>query len=103
MSRLNMRPSLQTIDPTWHATSRIAHGVVSFGRLQFQVIAIYAMTGQTIEAKQFNNELLKQSILASQHLPLPCLMIGDFNGDPTLWDAFRPLHAVGYEDLATMH
>ena len=51
----------------------------------------------------FNSDLLQAAINASDMLPLPCIILGDFNGDPFSWNSGKPLKQQGFWDLRALH
>ena len=92
-----------TMPTQWQQTSRILHTVVDLGPLQMQVVVIYGLTSCTSGSQQFNSDLVHCALDATTHLPLPAMVVGDFNGDPFSWDVSSRLQQMGYHDLLSLH
>eukprot|EP00438_Fugacium_kawagutii_P016830 Skav203789 [mRNA] locus=scaffold206:504480:509752:+ [translate_table: standard] len=101
MSTCHIRHALQTVAPVWFNTGRILHTVVGYGDFHFQVVTLYAMTGTTAEAAQFNRDLFQEAWRACQFLPLPCIVLGDFN-KWTLTEE-SAFHMSGFQELQSCY
>ena len=98
-----LREAIGTISPDWQATSRILHCVLSLGPLQIQLVAIYGVTSSHKDSSEYNSNLLKEAWQASRHLPLPTIILGDFNCEPTTLRSWEHLEAEGFQDLQKIH
>lgn len=93
------RHAQSTIPPVWQATSRILHAIITIGTLHLQMVVIYALPSSHQGSNQFNNDLLTQAIQIVDAMPLPAILLGDFNGDPSNWDQGLLLQTRGFTDL----
>ena len=103
MTNHRIRHAQGTITPEWEATSRILHVVITLGKLDVQMIILYALPTTQNGSTTFNSDLLAAAIQASTMLPLPCIILGDFNGDPFGWQSGSQLKHQGYWDLRAIH
>ena len=92
-----------TLPTQWQQTSRILHTIVDLGAIHCQMIVIYGLTSCTPGSHQFNSDLIQCALDATTHLPLPAMVLGDFNGDPFAWDVGSRLQQMGYHDLTRIH
>lgn len=86
MTNRSSRIAYDTIDNQINATSRILHVIVRVQNITFQVVVLYALPACSPGAKQFNGELLASAVHATRQSTLPAIIMGDYNGDPFLWD-----------------
>ena len=103
MSSHRMRLAHGTLTSAWEATSRIMHVIVTLGSMDLQLIILYALPSTQPGSSTFNNDLLEAAFRASEMLPLPTIILGDFNGDPFKWNAGNHLKQQGYRDLRAIH
>lgn len=97
-----MRHARSTIDPDWIASCRLLHIVQTAESMHFQVAVVYALSSGVPEAADYNNKLLHQAWMALQHLPLPKMILSDFNGQLT-WPTAAPLVDAGYVALDQLY
>ena len=98
-----VRNAVHTLSKDLELTTRIAHHVLSLPGMQMQVVTIYGQTASHPDAKEFNNMLLQAAIEATEGLPLPTLIAGDFNCDVTQLPSYDALRFKGFADLRTLH
>ena len=103
MTNHRIRHAQGTLTPEWEATSRILHVVLTLGKLDIQMLIIYALPTTQNGSTTFNSDLLGAAIQASNMLPLPCIILGDFNGDPYSWQSGSNLKQQGFWDLRAIH
>ena len=99
MTKLRARFTQGTVPQTWQATSRLLHTIVSIGSLHVQFVIVYALPSSHLGSNQFNNDLLVQAAQAMDELPIPAILLGDFNGDPAQWEQGHLFQARGFTDL----
>lgn len=102
-SRPYFRPAWKTIEHEWYASSRLARGVMNHRGIMLQIIVIYAQPACVPNAAEYNDGLLQEAYKASQHLPLPTIIAGDFNGEPLSWPTGTFLQSQGFTSLAWHH
>ena len=104
LSTFPARTALDTSPTKWQQTSRILHTVIAIGHLQIQVVVIYAYTpGGHPNAHAFNSEMIHAALDAITYMPLPAMILGDFNGNPFQWGVGDRLRSLGYHDLPFLH
>ena len=104
LSAFPIRAAKETIPAAWHQTGRIVHAVVAIGRQEFQVVVVYAYTpGGHSNATTLNSQLVHTALDAITYMPLPAIILGDFNGIPFQWEVGARLRAQGFQDLTRLH
>lgn len=71
--------------------------------MQIQLIAIYAYTSSHPDATTYNSSLLHAALDASTYVPLPTIILCDFNGNPFRWDTKHRLNSLGFSDLPAQY
>lgn len=71
--------------------------------MDIQLLIVYALPATQNGTSSFNSDLLAAAIQASSLLPLPCIILGDFNGDPFKWNSGNSLKQQGFWDLRALH
>eukprot|EP00438_Fugacium_kawagutii_P012153 Skav200039 [mRNA] locus=scaffold337:128586:133469:+ [translate_table: standard] len=103
LSSVPLRAALATLPSSWDATTRIVHSVLTLGPIQVQMIVVYCLPANRTGAAQFNSDLIQVALDAMAQLPIPGLIMGDFNGDPMLWPCGERLRQLGFLSLATKY
>lgn len=103
LTQQKARQAQGTLPHSWIATSRLLHTVVSVGSIHIQMMIVYALPSSHSGSNQFNNDLLEQAMRAIDHLPIPAIVLGDFNGNPEQWEQGHLLRERGFTDLKHHH
>eukprot|EP00438_Fugacium_kawagutii_P030649 Skav221855 [mRNA] locus=scaffold1175:104647:110856:+ [translate_table: standard] len=99
LTTLPMRKAIDTIPHHWAATTRIVHSVVNVGKIQIQFVAVYCLPSNRSGAAQFNSDLIHVALDAMMQLPIPSVLLGDFNGNPLEWQCGERLRQLGFLSL----
>ena len=83
------------------ASSRILHCLVDFEGFELQIVVLYGYAAAGLVAA--NRSLMQLAIKAAQALPLPFLILGDFNAKPWKLGMNDELHSLQATDLTAMH
>lgn len=102
ISTIPFRPARLPLPSTWTANPRIVHSVVTFGQSHIQVIVLYCKPLSHAEAIDFNNQLMRLAYDQSQHLPLPLIIMGDFNMPVVDFEVWPELAAKGFDHLCSI-
>eukprot|EP00438_Fugacium_kawagutii_P036292 Skav217413 [mRNA] locus=scaffold2674:357934:368154:+ [translate_table: standard] len=102
-SNLPHRAAIATLAPEWEATTRVTHSVLSVNQVQLQLLVIYGLPMNRPGATKFNSELIHAALDAAAQLPIPTVLLGDFNGNPMLWDCGERLKQQGFLGIDTKH
>ncbi len=102
ISTIPFRPARLPLPSTWTANPRIVHSVVTFGQSHFQLIVLYCKPLSNAEAIDFNNQLMRLAYDQSQHLPLPLIIMGDFNMPVVDFEVWPELADKGFDHLCSI-
>lgn len=92
-----------TIMSDWTSSVRLLHAVVRLGSLWIQVVVIYGFASDNHHAHSQTNALFQQAIQMTEQLPLPSMILGDYNLDVHLLEKFPLLHEKGFVSLQQLH
>ena len=80
-------------------STRMVHSILSLGPLNIQCIVLYGLTRAVGGSKDFTNQLIKDALEDAGCIPLPLLLLGDFNHDIHTLDIFGTLQEQGFMSL----
>ena len=103
ISSLPIRDALATLPLEVTAMSRLSHHVVTLGAMQVQLIVIYGFPATYRDSNERNCHLLQHALQASDCLPLPTIIAGDFNCNPFDLNIATDLRTRGFTDLLMLH
>ena len=102
ISKFPLRMAVNTLAPEWEATSRIRHSVISLGKFQIQIVAVYGLTASP-DHMSINNALFQDIFQAIRALNLPTIIAGDFNCLPEALDCYPDFQHLGFVDLRKIY
>ena len=100
-SKWPIRPVVGTLTPEMFSTARLVHAVVNLRGVQIQVVVLYGLAAAG--TSQQTNALLQEAIRVVELLPLPFLIVGDFNANPWSLPVKDQLSAMGVVDLPMVY
>ena len=103
LSQLPMRHSHENHQWKDQFATRILHCILRLGHLDLQIVVIYGLPSSAPGSRDFNNQLLTLAVEAVKSLPLPSIIIGDFNMLASDFDLFPHLQSLGWHDLLEWH
>lgn len=103
ISTIPFRPARLPLPSTWNANPRIVHSVITFGQSHIQIIVLYCKPLSHPEAVDFNNELMRVAYDQSLHLPLPLIIMGDFNMPVVDFELWPELADKGFDHLCSIY
>ena len=80
-------------------STRMVHSILSLGPLNIQCIVLYGLTRAVGGSKDFTNQLIKDALEDAGCIPLPLMLLGDFNHDIHTLDIFGTLQERGFMSL----
>eukprot|EP00438_Fugacium_kawagutii_P021653 Skav223781 [mRNA] locus=scaffold575:12207:17571:+ [translate_table: standard] len=86
-------------DNDWTQQVRLVHVVMQLGPLWIQVMVVYGFSNGQAQARSQTNELVQRALDRTALLPLPLLLVGDFNMDVHALDVFPQLAQQGFVSL----
>ena len=98
-----MRPSRQPFPDDWKTTTRALHSVLQLGCSHIQVMVLYGQANNCPYAMEFNNQLMDFALGQLSQVPLPWIVMGDFNCKPEDFTAWAQLEAKGCQHLLQLH
>ena len=93
-STMPFRPCRNNFDLKWVASTRIIHSIVKVGSMHVQVVTLYCKP---------TRDLLNYVMTRIESVPLPFIIMGDFNMDMDRFDCWRALEARGCRTLPQLH
>lgn len=96
---LPCRASRHPTNEYWKSTTRLLHVVLTVGTTDIQVFVLYGATSSLPNAVQFNEDLISEAVHQSQLLPLPTIIMGDFNMKIQETKPYQTLFAKGYRSI----
>ena len=90
-----------TIDESDLAMNRIMHTLVDFHGFQLQLITLYGFAASG--TNPINRALVQSAIKAATQLPLPYIILGDFNANPWKLGLSDELNSLFLRDLPQLY
>ena len=87
----------------WNLSTRLLHCITSLGSLHIQIFVIYGKTMSVSDALTHNQALLDFVVAQSRLLPLPTIVLGDFNTPISQFSLWPSLHASGFRNLMDLY
>ena len=78
-SRLPVRPSRLQVDSSWALSTRFVHSILRVHEISVQIVVLYCKPSSRDDAKSFNDELMQFALSQIDRIPLPFVIMGDFN------------------------
>ena len=103
ISQLPIRKARLTLPEEWATSTRFLHNVIQVGESHVQVIVIYCRPVSNHHATVFNQNLLEMALSQAKLVPLPLMILGDFNSAPDSLPCWPQLQAEGFQHLAALH
>ena len=103
LSCLPIRNCCDGLPTIWENSLRLIHLVVSLGGVSIQVFVLYGLVAAHAGAMAYNNDLLMAVWSASKALPLPVVILGDFNTDLEKMSSAQFFFEHGFTSLQRKH
>ena len=102
-TKLPFRPCRNPFDAHWSASTRLIHTIVKIGNWHVQVVTVYCKPTSSGAAVNFNQELLNYVMSRVEAVPLPFIIMGDFNMELDRFDGWPHLEAKGCRNLPQLY
>ena len=102
-SNVPCRPSRNQIPDDWAVSCRFVHAIVQVGQSHIQVVTIYGKPSSITGSSRFNSELLDFALEQTSFIPLPFVILGDWNQPIESLNAWSELQDRGFQHLAQLH
>ena len=102
-SRVPCRPSRNKLPDEWSISNRFVHAVIQIGQSHIQVITIYGKPSSIAGSSRFNSGLLDFAIEQTSFVPLPFIIMGDWNQPIESLSSWPDLQDKGFQHLAQLH
>ena len=103
LANVATRPSRLDTPPEWEFSSRFTHGIVQFGQSHVQVAVLYCKPVHGHVGIDFNSALLQCALDQLKLLPLPFVIMGDFNMNVNQFHAWESLSSCGCMSLTELY
>ena len=103
LGRVPFRSARIPLRSEWATSTRVLHSVVRLGPCDIQVFAVYFRPCNNSASMPFNNDMMRMILDHSRLLPLPLIVMGDFNCQPSDLDCWPELQAQGFAQLSDLH
>ena len=103
ISRLTCRPSRLELPKDWIFTTRFVHGIVQLGQSHIQVVVLYCKPVHGHVGVDFNSALMRCALDQVRQIPLPFVIMGDFNMKVSQFDTWDEFLAMGCRSLTDIH
>ena len=100
-SKWPLRHAVDTLSVDIKSTARLIHVVVSIMEVQIQLVVIYGLAAAG--TVQQTTALFQEALRVTQLLPLPFIILGDFNCNPWNLPIQDQFAALGLVDLPMMY
>ena len=100
-SKWPARSVVDSLTPQAYATARLLHAVITVGGVQIQMVCLYGLAAAG--TSQQTNGLFQEALRVVQLLPLPFIILGDFNCNPWNLEVKDQLSALGVVDLPMVY
>ena len=106
LSRVSCRPSRLPMEPPWSVNPRFVHSIVQLGQSHFQLIVVYGYSHSKCnpQATSQTDELLRFVLHQVEKIPLPFVICGDFNLEPSslpCWHLFQRKRSCGFASYSS--
>ena len=91
------------LETKWHESGRLLHVVLQLGSLWIQCLVVYGLPSSIAGSKDFNNALVSHAISCSRVIPIPSVIMGDFNMNVHELQDFGQLFDDGFRSLQQIH
>ena len=102
-SAVPIRPIRNKLPDEWATTTRFVHGVLQLGQSHCQLLVLYCKPVSQTNAVEYNNQLLQLAIQQASLLPLPYMILGDFNMPVESFESWPLLESKGFRSLDQLH
>ena len=103
LAKVPCRPSRLELPRDFAFSTRITHGIVQFGQSHIQIVVLYCKPVHGQQGVEFNSALMRCALDLVKVVPLPYIVMGDFNMKATQFDSWDELAAQGCRDLTQIH
>ena len=87
----------------WCTSTRFIHTILKLGEAHVQMMVIYCRPAGSQQATLFNQSLMDMALGQARLVPLPLLILGDFNANPADMSCWPQLQAEGFQHLAGLY
>ena len=102
LSKLPCRPSRLQDVPDWTFSTRFLHGIFQVGQSHCQFIVLYCKPIHGSAEVEFNSKLMHFALQQIRMIPLPYVILGDFNMPATQFESWPEIAASGSVALTDM-
>ena len=103
LTKLRTRHARLEAPCPWNLSTRFLHVVLQLGDAAIQVVVIYGQSANNATASDYNNKLMAAVSNQLALIPLPWIVLGDFNMPVANLDAWPYLEAQGCRSLDQLH
>ena len=103
LAKFPTRKARHALPDPWNLSTRLMHCITSLGSLHIQIFVIYGKTMSAPDALSHNQSLLDIIMTQSRLLPLPMIVLGDFNTPISQFPQWSHLQANGFRSLLDLH
>ena len=97
------RPTRNQLPDEWCVSTRFVHAIIQIGQSHIQVVTIYGKPSSIAGSSRFNSELLDFALEQTSYVPLPFVIMGDWNQPIESLNAWPDLQDKGFQHLAQLH
>ena len=87
----------------WQLCDRLVHVICQIGQSHIQILVLYCKPTSTAKNVDFNQELMNFAVSESEKLPLPFIIMGDFNMPVNAFHVWDRLFLKGCRDLCELY
>eukprot|EP00435_Cladocopium_sp_Y103_P041521 s66_g11.t1 len=102
-SKIPARPVREALPDQWATCTRYLHTVIQLGQSHCQLVVLYCKPTCQADAIDYNNQLMSFALQQISLVPLPYLILGDFNMALETFDAWPMLEAKGCRALNQLY
>ena len=95
LANVPIRPSRLDMSQEWTFTTRFKHVIAQFGQSHIQLAVLYCKPVHGHVGVDYNSKLLRCALEQIRVIPLPFVILGDFNMNVQQFDAWDELAAMG--------
>lgn len=103
MTKIPTRPCRNPWPTEWQLCDRMIHVVCQVGQTHLQIVVLYCKPTSNAKNVEYNQELMNFAVLESEKLPLPFIIMGDFNMPVSAFHVWDQLYQKGCRDLGELY
>ena len=103
LTSLPCRPTRLPLTDDLAFSTRFVHGIVQVGDAHLQVVVLYCKPNRSASDVEFNSQLMQFAVDQTKLVPLPYVIMGDFNMPVHLFECWPLLQASGCQSLPLLY